>query len=514
MKDNRVKGKIAERAPLIMKASFDGNTLRIEISDNIYDKGVQADLLDQIPDDISCGPLLFDLYFYPRDAAKAGDGRLASYYRKVLRGVDIGDFLNQHSGVYLYRDGAWVKPIGGKNDWLGLEARRVQRRSRLGLSQIYGIVRISQEKNPDIRSTAHRETIQDNSAYKDMRRVILRSVEVLEKYRDEKKDEKKQDQGTHPPDKIVENNIKSLDKSLKGNRDVLSPDAYQKMNASIKAIKQNQKLASEARNQESKKSDELRSHRDAVAAIGLLTSYMAHEVATSLDCNVKLLAHARRVIDAEDDSMLDTTEYEGWLQSLEANTALVLHFVGLVNSLSKHIAASVARDGKPVELDVSEVWAEIAGGLKDLTDSHKINVETHANGNIRVSSSRMDLEAILANLFLNSVEALRAKTSGMRRILFDAEYSKDGLRISVSDNGKGVPRDYLERIFEPFVTASGSGDGAAHGHGLGLAIVKELVERHCGKVQAESPAPMLHGEGTTVTISFPRDSVPGVAVVR
>ena len=145
-------GPITQTAPLKMSANFDGAGLTIRISDIDYNKGVPVDYdPGDLPDDISCGPLTLDLYFYPRDVAKKGGGRWESYYHNKLSGLDIGDFLAQHSGVYLYRDGVWVKPLGGKNDWLHLEARRVQRRTRLGLSQVYGIIRISQDTNPDIR---------------------------------------------------------------------------------------------------------------------------------------------------------------------------------------------------------------------------------------------------------------------------------------------------------------------------------------------------------------------------
>ena len=138
---------------------------------------------------------------------------------------------------------------------------------------------------------------------------------------------------------------------------------------------------------------------------------------------------------------------------------------------------------------------------------------THVDGEIRIRSSRIDLEAILANLFLNSVDALRHKMSGVRQIRLDAEYSNTGLSIRISDNGRGMAAEHLERAFEPFYTVAEEPDNAAHGHGLGLAIVKELVDQHGGKAVAESPSHMF-GEGTAITISFPHDRVPKIAVVR
>lgn len=509
-----VRGTIAQTAPLKMNANFDGTSLTIRVSD-VTNKGSPVDCNpSELPDDISCGPLSFDLYFYPRDTAKKGGGKWESYYRKI-EGLGIGNFLSRHAGVYLYRDGVWVKPLGKKNDWLHLEARRVQRRSRLGLSQVYGIIRISHDTNPGIRPTAHRETIQDNAAFQSMQDVILKSITTFEKYWAERERSNDPDTSRHPPLKLAENNVESLAKTLKDSRDNPSPDAFIKMESHVKAIKINIKSATKEIDREKKDLGELRNHEDTVAAIGLLTSYMASEVAAPLNSNVTVLADARKAIEAAGNSggsSVDMAKYRIWLEKLNDNTEFVLHFVGLVSALSKHIAASVARRGKPTEFGVSEAWDVIASGFKGLTDGLGICVSSHVDGDIRIRSSRIDLEAILANLFLNAVDALKDKTDGLRQIRFDATYSRAGLTIKISDNGRGVASEHLDRIFEPFYTVAEEPDSVAHGHGLGLAIVNKLTERHRGSARAESPS-QAFGEGTTVTVSFPPDGVPKAAVV-
>jgi signal transduction histidine kinase/CheY-like chemotaxis protein len=78
--------------------------------------------------------------------------------------------------------------------------------------------------------------------------------------------------------------------------------------------------------------------------------------------------------------------------------------------------------------------------------------------------------------------------------------SADRVRVTVRDNGRGIERDQLTRIFEPFVQVQRFTDAARGGLGLGLAIVKTLVERHGGSVVAESAGP---GKGTTFTVELP-----------
>jgi CheY-like chemotaxis protein len=72
--------------------------------------------------------------------------------------------------------------------------------------------------------------------------------------------------------------------------------------------------------------------------------------------------------------------------------------------------------------------------------------------------------------------------------------------ISVSDNGRGIARDMLPRVFELFVQERQNLDRARGGLGLGLAIVKNLVELHGGRVAVTSDGP---GCGSTFTIRLP-----------
>ena len=67
--------------------------------------------------------------------------------------------------------------------------------------------------------------------------------------------------------------------------------------------------------------------------------------------------------------------------------------------------------------------------------------------------------------------------------------------ITVSDTGQGIDYAHQQRIFEPFVQVSSSGDGA----GLGLAMCKEIVQQHGGRIGLRS-APQ---RGSTFTITLP-----------
>jgi signal transduction histidine kinase len=67
--------------------------------------------------------------------------------------------------------------------------------------------------------------------------------------------------------------------------------------------------------------------------------------------------------------------------------------------------------------------------------------------------------------------------------------------ISVTDNGNGVPKEVMDKIFQPFFTTKPSGEGT----GLGLSLSYDIVQVHGGELTVETKK----GEGTTFTIALP-----------
>ena len=75
-----------------------------------------------------------------------------------------------------------------------------------------------------------------------------------------------------------------------------------------------------------------------------------------------------------------------------------------------------------------------------------------------------------------------------------------GLRITVTDDGEGIPAEHLAHLFERFYRVDSARDRGHGGSGIGLAIVKALVEAHGGRVHATSDGP---GRGAAFTVDLP-----------
>ncbi|MDE2027876.1 MAG: ATP-binding protein, partial [Candidatus Omnitrophica bacterium] len=101
------------------------------------------------------------------------------------------------------------------------------------------------------------------------------------------------------------------------------------------------------------------------------------------------------------------------------------------------------------------------------------------------------LERIVFNIIRNAIDAIDGKGA------IEIATSMQGamLKIQVSDSGRGIPQQNIDKIFEPFFTTKGMEEGC----GLGLTIVSEVVRLYDGKIQIES-AP---SKGTTFTVLLP-----------
>jgi two-component system phosphate regulon sensor histidine kinase PhoR len=148
------------------------------------------------------------------------------------------------------------------------------------------------------------------------------------------------------------------------------------------------------------------------------------------------------------------------------------------------------------DADVAAVARDCWAGLAGRADAHQVELVLDIGRGAETVDADLDaLRQVLTNLMDNS---LRYSPAG-GRITLRSRRMDGGVAVSVRDDGPGITREHLPRIFERFYRADASRSREEGGTGLGLAIVKHLVEAHGGRVGAESEL----GRGTTVTCLFP-----------
>ncbi len=148
------------------------------------------------------------------------------------------------------------------------------------------------------------------------------------------------------------------------------------------------------------------------------------------------------------------------------------------------------------EVDIGAVARESWAALAARAESHRIQLTLDIAPDAATVSADLDaVRQVLTNLMDNS---LRYTPEG-GRVTCITRRQDGAVAMSIRDNGAGITREHLPRIFERFYRADQSRSREEGGTGLGLSIVKHLVEAHGGRVTAESE----RGSGTTVTCLFP-----------
>ncbi len=142
--------------------------------------------------------------------------------------------------------------------------------------------------------------------------------------------------------------------------------------------------------------------------------------------------------------------------------------------------------------------------LREPAEKKKISLARHdMPSSLAVWADRSYLEQILINLLDN---AIKYTSEGGRVIVSAFEKDSKDIEFSIEDNGIGIPKEDLSRIFERFYRVDKGRSKELGGTGLGLSIVKHLVQAHGGRVWVESQL----GKGSTFYFTLPIGSEEAV----
>ena len=165
-----------------------------------------------------------------------------------------------------------------------------------------------------------------------------------------------------------------------------------------------------------------------------------------------------------------------------------------IDRLNRNIS-QVLRYAKPARdtdrpVDLASVVRRVAAISRMEAEQRQVNVQVNDPGPCLVEGGEEGVSDIVSNLLVNALEA-SGEGSVIQIRVAPTHGHPESIELSVEDHGRGIPKDKLDKIFQPFFTTR------AGGTGLGLAIVKRRVEEIGGSVECQSPveergAPSAH----------------------
>lgn len=182
------------------------------------------------------------------------------------------------------------------------------------------------------------------------------------------------------------------------------------------------------------------------------------------------------------------------LETADRNSAILLRLVGSILDFRK--VESGMMQIYLTRFDLALAIKEWLGSLSEAAEEKKVNV--HLPQSLEIEADMHMLERILYNLVSNSL-----KHTGVNgQITVTLEKNGAEALLTVADDGEGIPKSKLPRIFEEFYQG-----GTGAGTGIGLALVRSFVKLHGGSVTASSE----EGFGTTISVYLPL-SHPGAEI--
>jgi PAS domain S-box-containing protein len=225
-----------------------------------------------------------------------------------------------------------------------------------------------------------------------------------------------------------------------------------------------------------------------LASLGALAAGIAHEI------NQPLTAIKSKV-----DGLLYWGEEKPEL--LRKDMARHLQFISdeaaKIDQIVKHMRSLIRREKSSASLlDVNETIRKACSFTAQQLASHGIELKLRlSSDNPKAVIQSTALEQVVINLLQNAMNALDRLDKIEKMITITTRILKDQCAIDVSDNGPGIPSEYLDRIFDPLFTTGHSEKGM----GLGLPIVQNLVNDMGGSIQIKHPS----GGGARFRILLP-----------
>ncbi|MEM7128223.1 MAG: sensor histidine kinase [Chloroflexota bacterium] len=476
-----------------------------------------------------CGPLTFQMYFYPRQSVSIAD--------LTFSRVQIASFLDANNGIRIYRDGFRVKPYGapdGTGDWLRLSYRRQQNPQgvtqepvgswKVGYNQVVGSVSISRETNANLIDQTNRENLVEGPAFSDMRMFVERAIQHFEINRQKFEIAKKSaEQSNYDKAKeTIELKSSETEESVNQAKDIVAnivqqTDAGNRPSAELvdsltetigqieSQLQEQRKAQKELEEQAYEREALFQRQKDTLgnlASLGILATRFGHE---TLGSSNLVLTNAKDLQNDMTQGLFMVTP--DMRQDIEEELEIIVHESSKIETFSQFMLRNVRRDKRHRQAtNLKTLIERTFQSFDTLLKEKDISVTFEIPETVStILAFEIDWESIFVNLLANSVWALDDVSHKDRFIRIRMWEKEQQLKISFADSGIGVEAGTEEQIFLPTVsTRRNKTTGEVIGTGMGLSIVQDFVEAHeGGEITVESPCD-LGGAQFHITVRLPQ----------
>jgi signal transduction histidine kinase len=209
-----------------------------------------------------------------------------------------------------------------------------------------------------------------------------------------------------------------------------------------------------------------------------LTSTIAHEIRNPIAAAKSLVQQM-----GEDPASVENVEYaKVAIDELDRVERRISHLLKYAKE----------EDYKFEHVNLANVVDSALTQMKGKLDTAKVAAVRNYIAGPTVNADAEKLKSVFVNILDNAIDAFAQVAEG-RRIDLYIENGGRNATVRIRDNGAGITRERLDRIFNPFFTTKD------HGTGLGMAIAKKIVEAHTGTIEVDSTV----GRGTEFQVSLP-----------
>jgi signal transduction histidine kinase len=217
-----------------------------------------------------------------------------------------------------------------------------------------------------------------------------------------------------------------------------------------------------------------------IAAAGQLAASLAHEINNPLAAVTNLLYLMRKDHRSE------------YLSAAEEEVARIGHTV-------KQTLGFYKANPKPVRLNLSGLIDDAVSVFSTKIKAHDLHIERQYGCEREINTFPNELFQVFGNLISNALDAMNPGGTLFLRTI-DCRH---GLRVTIADNGSGIPREHLGKIFQPFFSVN-----KESGTGLGLWLANQILQKHGGVIRVRSST-VSQRHGTVFMIWLPLSS-PGM----